>query len=65
MADIRVERKGRSVWPWIVGLVVLALLIWAVMEMVEGNQAEMVDEDPVATGAPAAGQAPERDGAAQ
>lgn len=28
MADINVERKEGSVWPWIIGLVVLALLIW-------------------------------------
>ncbi len=33
MADINVERKGPSIWPWIVGLIVLALLIWALMEM--------------------------------
>jgi hypothetical protein len=31
MADIHVEknRTGMAVWPWVVGLVVLALLIWA------------------------------------
>jgi hypothetical protein len=28
VADINVERKEGSVWPWIIGLVVLALLIW-------------------------------------
>jgi hypothetical protein len=33
VADINVERKGPSVWPWIVGLIVLALLIWALLEM--------------------------------
>lgn len=33
MADINVERKGPSIWPWIVGLIVLALLIWALVEM--------------------------------
>jgi hypothetical protein len=35
MADINVERKGPSIWPWIIGLLVLALLIWAVAEMVD------------------------------
>jgi hypothetical protein len=33
MADINVERKGPSVLPWVIGLVVLALLVWALMEM--------------------------------
>lgn len=28
MADINVERKGPSIWPWIIGLIILALLIW-------------------------------------
>jgi hypothetical protein len=28
VADINVERRERSVWPWIIGLVILALLIW-------------------------------------
>jgi hypothetical protein len=33
VADINVERKGPSIWPWVVGLIVLALLIWALIEM--------------------------------
>lgn len=33
MADINVERKGPSIWPWVVGLIVLALLIWALTQM--------------------------------
>jgi hypothetical protein len=33
VADINVERKGPSVWPWIIGLVVVALLIWALTQM--------------------------------
>ena len=49
MADIKVERKRRSLWPWIVGLVVLALLIWALMMLFAGNRPEVVDEDPVVT----------------
>lgn len=43
MADINVERKSPSVWPWIIGLLVLALLIWALVELFEG------DDDPAAT----------------
>lgn len=37
MADINVERKGPSIWPWIIGLIVLALLIWALAEMLGGR----------------------------
>jgi hypothetical protein len=33
VADINVERKGPSIWPWIIGLIVLALLIWALTQM--------------------------------
>jgi hypothetical protein len=33
VADINVERRGPSIWPWIVGLIVLALLIWLLVEM--------------------------------
>lgn len=31
MADINVQKKGASIWPWILGLLVAALLIWALM----------------------------------
>lgn len=34
MADIDIQKKrGPGVWPWIAGLVVLALIVWGVMEM--------------------------------
>lgn len=33
MADVRVERRGPSIWPWIIGLLVLSLLIWLLVEM--------------------------------
>lgn len=39
MADqINVTERDRtnSPWPWIIGLIVLALLIWAVMQMGDG-----------------------------
>lgn len=52
MADINVERKGPSIWPWIIGLLVLALLIWAIAEMVDTGEEEVagreVAEQPVA-----------------
>lgn len=55
MADINVERKGPSIWPWVIGLLVLALLIWAIAEMVDTDEAvdevaevEAVEEPPAA-----------------
>jgi hypothetical protein len=60
MADINVERAGPSIWPWIIGLVVLALLIWAVAEMVgtrdrTGTVAPATQEVAPAATDPAAG----------
>lgn len=37
MADLEVERKGPSIWPWVIGLLVLALLIWALVELFEDD----------------------------
>lgn len=42
MADINVERKGPSIWPWIIGLLVLALLIWALAELL-GDDDDIVE----------------------
>ncbi|HUE96540.1 MAG TPA: hypothetical protein VMN39_07760 [Longimicrobiaceae bacterium] len=39
MADITVERGGPTLWPWIMGLLFLALLIWALAELV-GREAD-------------------------
>lgn len=39
MAEIRIERKQPSILPWILGLALLALLIWGL--------AEAFDRDPV------------------
>ena len=49
MAEIKVERKGPNIWPWIIGLIVLALLIWALMELFGRDEPEVVGEEPVAT----------------
>ncbi|HET9983028.1 MAG TPA: hypothetical protein VFQ38_05565 [Longimicrobiales bacterium] len=36
MADIHLDRRrGAGIWPWIIGLVVLGLLIWAIAELVD------------------------------
>jgi uncharacterized membrane protein YhdT len=43
MAEIKVERKGRSIWPWIVGLVVLALVVWLVLGYFGGGAEGVTD----------------------
>ena len=48
MADISVRRKGPTVWPWIVGLLVAALIIWAALEGFGRPEAEVVEDDPSA-----------------
>lgn len=47
MADINVERKGPSIWPWIIGLLVLALLIWAIAEMVDTDEEQVAQVEEV------------------
>lgn len=47
MADINVERKGPSIWPWIIGLLVLALLIWAIAEMVDTDEEQIAGTETV------------------
>jgi hypothetical protein len=37
VADLNVERKGPSIWPWIIGLIVLALVIWLVTQTLRGD----------------------------
>lgn len=32
MAEIKVEKKNRPVWPWIIGIVLLAAIIWIVAD---------------------------------
>ncbi len=46
VADIRVERRPKmGKWPWAVGLLVLALAIWALAEILgEDDGDEIVDE---------------------
>ena len=58
MADVRVERKepserrGPSIWPWIIGLLVLALLIWAIAEMVDTDETQVAEVEEVEPGQP-------------
>jgi hypothetical protein len=47
MADINVERKGASIWPWIIGLLVLALLIWLLFSLLDSDDDEIAFDEPV------------------
>lgn len=50
MADINVEKRSPGIWPWVVGLAVLALLIWALVALLDGDDdAEVAVVEPVAT----------------
>jgi hypothetical protein len=53
MADINVERKQRSIWPWILGLLVLAVLIWLLASMFNRDDDETVVVDETTVEAPA------------
>lgn len=50
MAEIRVERKKRSVWPWLLGLVLLVLLAMGLMAML-GDDRDTVNNDTTEVGA--------------
>lgn len=45
MAEIRVERKRTRIWPWILGLLVAALLVWAVTQALDNDRNEAVATD--------------------
>jgi len=39
MAEIRVERKQKkSIWPWLLGLLVAALLVWGLAETMDNDR---------------------------
>lgn len=45
MAEIKIERKQRSILPWIIGLVFLLLVIWALTKTMNRSEAAPVDRD--------------------
>ncbi len=58
MAEIRIERRRRpSLWPWLIGLVVAALLIWAIAELVNTDRDNKTMAAADSANAPAANQA--------
>lgn len=53
MADIGVEpRRGPGVWPWIAGILILALLAWGITSLLGGDD-DVVVEESVPSAAPA------------
>ena len=52
MADINVVRKSASIWPWILGSIVAALLIWALITLFASADEEVQLIDPAAEVAP-------------
>ncbi len=53
MADIRVEPRRPGAWPWIAGLIVLALLIWGLTRLLGGDDDVVVDQAVPPPAAPA------------
>jgi glucose uptake protein GlcU len=43
MAEIRVEKKRTNIWPWIIGLILVALLIWGIAAMTNNRNQNNVD----------------------
>jgi hypothetical protein len=41
MAEIRIERKRTSLLPWILGILLLALVIWAVAESMDNDAGDV------------------------
>jgi hypothetical protein len=44
MAEIRVERKKTNIWPWIIGLILLALVVWGIVEAMDNDRDDGVVE---------------------
>ncbi len=56
MAEINVERKERSIMPWVIGLLVLGLLVWAVLSYLNrGDDGEGAETVAPPAGAPVGG----------
>ncbi|HEY8400276.1 MAG TPA: hypothetical protein VIK89_03385 [Cytophagaceae bacterium] len=40
MADIRIEKKSKPLWPWILGVLVVIGLVWAVVQFSDSKKQE-------------------------
>lgn len=55
MADIDLERKQKSsIWPWVIGALVLILAVWGIMELVDDDEPDVATVEEVETTEPAA-----------
>lgn len=41
MAEIRVERKHNNLWVWVLGLILLALLVWGLAEALDRDRLQV------------------------
>jgi hypothetical protein len=48
MADIDIQEKKSSPWPWILGLIALVAVVWIAMEMLGDDDDDMAVVDPAA-----------------
>ncbi|WP_242929140.1 hypothetical protein [Pontibacter vulgaris] len=46
MAEINIERKKKPVWPWILLILILALLGWAIYELTNDRNEVEADDAP-------------------
>jgi len=46
MADIDIERRQRSPWPWVIGALVLILAVWGLSQWVRTDQPPVATTDP-------------------
>jgi hypothetical protein len=47
VAELRVERKRPNIWRWIVLLILVALLVWALVEFFGREEATVIEDNPV------------------
>lgn len=55
MAEIDVERTGRSVWPWVIGAIALILLVAALASLLGGGDGSVQVRQATPEAPPAAG----------
>lgn len=46
MADIDIQEKKGSIWPWVIGLLALVLVVWVGMEMLGNDEEEFAATTP-------------------